>query len=58
MCPFKVTQLQLILCWKKNGAISAAIIDKWKWRAENDREDLFRTAEDSRRRRRNKRAVS
>jgi hypothetical protein len=27
-----------------NGAISAAIIDNWKWRA---RKDLFRTIEDS-----------
>jgi hypothetical protein len=58
MCPFKVTQLQLILHWKTKWAISAAIIDTWKWRAENDREDLFRTTEDSRKRSRNERAVS
>jgi hypothetical protein len=58
MCPFKVTQLQVILHWKTNWAISAAIIDTWKWRAENDREDPFRTTEDSRKRSRNERAVS
>jgi hypothetical protein len=38
MCPFKVTQLKLILHWKTNWAISAAIIDTWNWRAESDRE--------------------
>jgi transposase len=32
---------------KTNGKISAAIIDKWKHRAEKDREDLFRTTYDS-----------
>jgi hypothetical protein len=58
MCPFKVTQLQLILLWKTSGAISAAIIDTWKWRAENDRNGLFRTTEDSTKRSRNERAVS
>jgi hypothetical protein len=30
-----------IVRWKTNRAISEAIIDTWKWRAENDREDLF-----------------
>jgi hypothetical protein len=58
MCPFKVTQLHYVLNWKTNWAISAAIIATWKWRAENDREDLLRTREDSRKRSRNERAVS